>query len=256
MIRKGRRRTPDLEYEFTRFAGVVRAGADRAARRAEDAAADMAADSAMYAEDVARHARMAADAAANAADTAKHAATDAASAVVYAKDTVRCAVATADAAVRVVYESYSVRPMHAAANAANAAVNATNAVPSRDAVHAMGAAELRGHVRQMATAAVAALDTAAAVFDQMEPAATVLVRRPGRVTVQLVELAVAALPAVHRARYAEEWLSLLAELPTHRARAGHVLSILSGAPRQAWTLRRPLKPAPPARHGVAGRALK
>jgi hypothetical protein len=54
------------------------------------------------------------------------------------------------------------------------------------------------------------------------------------------------LPACHRMRYRKEWSSLLFEVGTCRARARQVVSILVGAPRQAWALRHPLKQTPPA----------
>jgi hypothetical protein len=71
-------------------------------------------------------------------------------------------------------------------------------------------------------------------------------RPPGRLTVRLVGLSAAMLPAGHRGRYTEEWSSLLFELGTRRSRARQVVSILAGAPRQAWALRHPLKETPPA----------
>lgn len=65
-------------------------------------------------------------------------------------------------------------------------------------------------------------------------------RQPGRVTLRLVDLAAALLPATARARYREEWAGLMVELPTRRARARQAVSLLAGAPRQTYTLRRPL----------------
>ncbi|MFI0487492.1 hypothetical protein [Actinomadura sp. 9N215] len=61
----------------------------------------------------------------------------------------------------------------------------------------------------------------------------------GRVSRRLVGAAVVVLPAAERARFGEEWVSLLVELPTRRARARQLCSLLGGAPRQSWVLRRP-----------------
>lgn len=75
-----------------------------------------------------------------------------------------------------------------------------------------------------------------------------VLRPPGALMRRLLVAAPVLLPAADRARYTEEWLSLLTELPTRRARGGNMLSIVRGAPRQAWTLRRPA-PAPGRRPG-------
>ncbi|MBO2461145.1 hypothetical protein [Actinomadura violacea] len=65
-------------------------------------------------------------------------------------------------------------------------------------------------------------------------------RPPSRMVRALVGAGAALLPPVHRARYGEEWLSLFAELPTRRARIRHLWSVLAGAPRLSYALRRPL----------------
>ncbi|WP_131741491.1 hypothetical protein [Actinomadura roseirufa] len=110
--------------------------------------------------------------------------------------------------------------------------------------------------REGVDAAVEALQGAERILsmlvgDQARPhagadAGASVARPPGALTSRLLGAACALLPAKDRGRYAEEWLSLLTELPTRRARAAHLLSILCGAPRHAWTLRRHLKTVPPA----------
>ncbi|KAB2343722.1 hypothetical protein [Actinomadura rudentiformis] len=141
-------------------------------------------------------------------------------------------------------------------NAANAA-RALDSANARDAARAaltaayvadtVGAAQLTTAVRRAADAASAALQAAAVAFERPlapPPASSEEAkgRRPVRLTMCLVGLAAAALPAAHRPRYNQEWLSLLTELPTRRQRTRQALSILRGAPHQAWVLRRPLPP--------------
>ncbi|TDB81844.1 hypothetical protein E1264_32160 [Actinomadura sp. KC216] len=122
----------------------------------------------------------------------------------------------------------------------------------------MNAAELVANahvadaVQLAAGTAVRALQAAEDIFstlfhDQSAARAGVVgvARPPGVVVRRLVAVGCALLPAGDRGRYAEEWLSLLTEVSTRRARAWHVLSILRGAPWQAWALPRPLKPVPP-----------
>ncbi|WP_165969310.1 hypothetical protein [Actinomadura sp. KC06] len=124
---------------------------------------------------------------------------------------------------------------------------------AKAAYAAADAAETAEAIRNVADAAVRALQVAALAFTalrsgfspaHMEVAS--VAQPPGVLTRRLVAVGCALLPAGDRDRYGEEWLSLLTELPTRRARAREVLSILCGAPRQAWALRRPLKPVPPA----------
>ncbi|MCP9951769.1 hypothetical protein [Actinomadura madurae] len=208
--------------------------ADTFAASARDSAA-YAAEVAVAAKDVATRAVLAGSAAgaADAADVA-------ASAVRLAA---RVAHWAADAA----------HPAAAAAAVANEAEAAADEVLSAaTSVRADGAADLADAVRAAADVAVRALREAERVFTtlatgQARPRVVAsTVRPPGVLTRRVLSVASALLPFGDRARYAEEWLSLLTELPTRRARAGHLFSILRGAPRQAWTLRRPLKHVPPA----------
>ncbi|GAA0968608.1 hypothetical protein [Actinocorallia libanotica] len=109
-------------------------------------------------------------------------------------------------------------------------------------------AQMMDEAALVANAAGAALNATAMVLREMArlspPAQETTAdrpRRPGRTAAGLTRLAAAVLPAGYRARYAEEWLGLLWELPTRRQRARHLLSVLAGAPRQAYVLRRPLR---------------
>ncbi|MCQ0007491.1 hypothetical protein [Actinomadura madurae] len=124
----------------------------------------------------------------------------------------------------------------------------------RKAVGVVSEAQVAAEVRVSAERAALALQkTKQVLFSTMvvgdrpqARAAAGAARPPGVLTRRLLAAGCALLPTGDQARYREEWLSLLTELPTRRARAGQVLSILRGAPRQAWTLRRPIKHVPPA----------
>ncbi|TDE28954.1 zinc ribbon domain-containing protein [Actinomadura sp. 6K520] len=196
----------------------------------------------------------AADAAARAADAADAlgASEDAAGVVgasSYAADAVRAAADAVDA-VRAAVHADAAGVVYAA-DAADA-VDAVRAAVHADAADVVYAAGAAGAVRTAADAAVQALLEAERILSALAGdrpqlgARTGAARPPGAVTRRLLAAGCTLLPAGDRARYSEEWLSLLTELPTRRARAAHVRSILYGTPRQAWTLRRPLKHTPPA----------
>jgi hypothetical protein len=189
----------------------------------------------------------AADAAVRAADAAMWAAdaADAADAAAWAADAavrvedvaVRAAADAADAAASAADAAWAASAAEAAAGAANAAASA--------ATWAVDAADAAEHAL-VATARVFT-ELVAASEESTRPTGMLQAVRPlGRVTIRLVTLSVAMLPASHRGRYAEEWSSLLFELGTRRSRARQVVSILAGAPRQSWALRHPLKETPPA----------
>ncbi|MES9542232.1 hypothetical protein [Actinomadura sp. NPDC000600] len=175
-------------------------------------------------------------------------AADAADAARYAAEAVLAAANAADAATTVEATGAQVRTGSRATDAARAAEAAAAKVTVWPLRTALSVAEA---VWTGTDAAVLAMQETRRVFTsatggQAQPrAVTGTARRPGVLTRRLLAAGCALLPAGTRGRYAEEWLSLLTELPTRRARAVHVLSILCGAPRQAWTLRRPLKHVPP-----------
>ncbi|WP_207947213.1 hypothetical protein, partial [Actinomadura sp. 7K507] len=163
---------------------------------------------------------------------------------------VRAADAAVDAAVDAAMKAAVDAAMDAAMDATAVAKHAKHAA---DAAHAaLDAAAVATAVRTAADAAVKALQKAERVFtmlagDQPQDRAVAGAARPlGVLTRRLLTVGCALLPVTDRNRYAEEWLSLLTELPTRKDRAWHLLSILRGSPRQAWTLRRPLKHVPPA----------
>ncbi|MFI0482629.1 hypothetical protein [Actinomadura sp. 9N215] len=210
-----------------------------------------AVNAAMDAVNAARATAGVVNAAARAADAAKALsgaaeATKAAARAANAADTTHAVWAAANAAADAANTAYAANTAAdlSAIAAAKAALRAANAV------HA--AAYPADAVRAAADAAERALREAEWAFtllarDQPQSRAVAGVARPpGVLTRRVLAVACALLPVRDRGRYAEEWHSLLSELPTRRARARQVLSILRGAPRQAWTLRRPLKAVPPA----------
>ncbi|MEU6746242.1 hypothetical protein ABZ914_08475, partial [Spirillospora sp. NPDC046719] len=131
-----------------------------------------------------------------------------------------------------------------AADAARAAMDTARA----SALAADGAAKLMREISGVSSAAVSELDVCEQVFAELaqdgpaaaRPATKTPTRRVGQTPRRLIGVALMVLPAAHRSRYREEWLGLLTELPTRRARARQVHSLLAGTPRQSWTLRRPL----------------
>ncbi|WP_338743546.1 hypothetical protein [Actinomadura luteofluorescens] len=133
-----------------------------------------------------------------------------------------------------------------AENASSAAAKAAVAVRDRGATNmaqtmwAVGAGERALQAAERAFVLLA---------DRVEVRAGAgVLRPPGELMRRLLVAASVLLPAADRARYTEEWLSLLTELPTRRAWGGNMLSIVRGAPGQAWTLRRSA-PAPGRRPG-------
>jgi hypothetical protein len=162
------------------------------------------------------------------------------------------AVYVAGREVHSISKSMGVRYGYPPLDAAKAAQNASGIADAVARATLEGnvtasAAEVAEVVREVADAAARTLEFTAALFATLAPPTTVdTVRRPGRMTVRLVNLAASALPAAHRSRYVREWVSLLSELPTRRERVRHVVSILRGAPHQGWVLRRPLRQTPPA----------
>jgi hypothetical protein len=121
------------------------------------------------------------------------------------------------------------------------------AVPVSYEVHRVaGAAELEKALDELQRATVGALTCCQRVFARLPPVPDGAdkreggeLRRLGRVPRRLVAVAVAVLPAGDRVRFGEEWAGLLTELPTRRARARQLCSLLKGTPRQSWVLRRP-----------------
>lgn len=188
-----------------------------------------------------------------AADNARSAAgaADAANVAVRAANV---AVRAADLAVRAADLAGTVNAAKAAKAAAKAAARAANmagmadvtgAADPTDAAAAAAAANAAKQAFLEAARVLTGLVAACEVWKRSTevPAST---RPLGRVTVRLVTLSAGMLPAGHRGRYAEEWSSLLFELGTRRSRARQVVSVLAGAPHQAWALRHPLKETPPA----------
>ncbi|MES9542233.1 hypothetical protein [Actinomadura sp. NPDC000600] len=174
----------------------------------------------------------------------------ASSMIVEPRDVAAFAAALGEDAARVAANAARAASMEGAPWTGRAVAQAGSA--ARDAA---AAANLTGE----ALAVFAAVDAALRALREAERVFTMLavgksgahavaggVRAPGSVARRLLAAGCALLPAGDRARYNEEWLSLLTESPTRRARAAHVLSILCGTPHQAWTLRRPLKRVPPA----------
>ncbi|WP_067465230.1 hypothetical protein [Actinomadura macra] len=198
-------------------------------------------------------ARAAADAV-SAADAAARAAAGSADGVgaVYAASRARAvataADAAADAAAAAARAVGAPRALDAAFAAVRAADAARTAVRAATAARAVYVAADVSTMLQAEHAAVAALGECERVFTLMAPGPVAATwpgrrtdaRRLGRGSERLVAVAVLTLPVTQRARFREEWVGLLTELPSRRARARQACSLLAGAPRQSWVLRRPM----------------
>jgi hypothetical protein len=182
-------------------------------------------------------------------------ATGAADAANVAVRAANVAVRAADVALRAAdVASAAKAAAKAAKSAAKAAGRAANVAGMADVAGAADSADA-ANASNAAIAAKQAFLEAARVFTGLVAAYDVpkrsthvpaAVRPLGRVTVRLVTLSAAMLPVGHRGRYCEEWSGLLFELGNRRSRARQVVSIVAGAPPQAWALRHPLEETPPA----------
>ncbi|GAA4231699.1 hypothetical protein GCM10022254_29640 [Actinomadura meridiana] len=192
-------------------------------------------------------------------------AVDVANAVADAVQAADAAAEAADAAANVTEATANVaEATYAATRAARAMVAAARAAAGAAAAMARAVRALYEVVRASCEAShvhrvrlverlfgarrtvVAALGFCERIFAQMQPAPAAAdgvggreLRRLGRVPRRLVAVAAATLPAGDRVRFGEEWTGMLAELPTRRERARQLCSLLRGAPRQCWVLRRP-----------------